>query len=882
MASKLSTYTVTCGLLLLLAGCGGSGGGSSGSAPDPELSGEPVTYSGSRAPAVIREDTAIDLASTLLTTLNAVELASSFWTDIPGDAATGSSTVAGSGGGSLTSKLTINGIRANLQIQFNNFVEEGVTYNGYLEQTMQALPNSSGYSFSSDGDVDIKLISISEPGMSVSLSGIHRKSNGTSTSNVVVKDNFSGASFQLENFQITSTQSLVRIQNSSTYEMQSTLSGNVYDSDKGLMRISTTRPILDFAYDDVAGTWRGKGNGTIQIVGDGATLQLTALNHRHASLMLDENNDAGFERALRVTWQMLSGDEEFSRSANTRFPVANTGEAVDAFVDGATRLSGLFSHDADGDFLTFNWTLEHKPLTSHVELVDANLPTITFIPDAAGDYIFSLQVSDGTNTSKSSMKITAGPSIPLYFSETSAGALEVTLSPTNPRLFQFDTKSASTLTGVDADTAGWFLELPSSYLTRVESSTVLRDSFSAVTAHINDLDLRDSAGGLFRLRYTSGHSGFLDINTGGGEFDLSSELDIATEPSDTGVAGAKLLDINGNGAGDLLVWKYDPADTTNYRAVILNILHGTPNGTYTLSQSFSFGEGNVSTGDLNSDGRPDLASSSTTGMYVAYQNTSGTFDPPVFLPFGSEYCNDNYRFYVNSVFNAITDFNADGRQDLVAELCGKAVVWEQASTGNLLSLSANYTGINISAFSDLNRDGRTDVIGASRSVAAGAIAYNTSSGFDEHTIQGTNVIVATTDLSNDSRPDLLAYASPGGYTILTQTTEGDFEQTGSINTSVSSSRTDATHFAFGDINNDGLNDIVERGTYKFNTHVNLGNGEFFSAILALDSSYVAMPLEIVDIDGDDHQDILCINAYGYGALRVYWGGLRVFSTPVNP
>jgi hypothetical protein len=80
-------------------------------------------------------------------------------------------------------------------------------------------------------------------------------------------------------------------------------------------------------------------------------------------------------------------------------PTANAGanRTVEAFT--AVTLDGSGSTDADGDTLTYQWTLTQKPTGSTATLSDASAVRPSFTPDALGNYVATLIVSDGSVTS---------------------------------------------------------------------------------------------------------------------------------------------------------------------------------------------------------------------------------------------------------------------------------------------------------------------------------------------------------------------------------------------------------------------------------------------------------------------------------------------------
>jgi serine protease len=76
-------------------------------------------------------------------------------------------------------------------------------------------------------------------------------------------------------------------------------------------------------------------------------------------------------------------------------PVANAGTAQSVAVGAQVTLSGSASSDANGDALSYAWTLTSKPVGSAAVLTGATTVTASFKVDVAGPYIASLVVSDG-------------------------------------------------------------------------------------------------------------------------------------------------------------------------------------------------------------------------------------------------------------------------------------------------------------------------------------------------------------------------------------------------------------------------------------------------------------------------------------------------------
>lgn len=82
-------------------------------------------------------------------------------------------------------------------------------------------------------------------------------------------------------------------------------------------------------------------------------------------------------------------------SSNTP-PVANAGNDVTAEVGEAVVLDGSASHDANGDALSFFWSIVARPNSSNAELASELTPTPRLTVDEAGLYVVQLIVNDGT------------------------------------------------------------------------------------------------------------------------------------------------------------------------------------------------------------------------------------------------------------------------------------------------------------------------------------------------------------------------------------------------------------------------------------------------------------------------------------------------------
>lgn len=83
-------------------------------------------------------------------------------------------------------------------------------------------------------------------------------------------------------------------------------------------------------------------------------------------------------------------------------PLADAGGPYEGpyFIGNLITLDGSGSSDAEGDPLTYSWTLTSVPEGSTAQLDDATLEQPSFTPDALGDYVVELIVNDGTADSE--------------------------------------------------------------------------------------------------------------------------------------------------------------------------------------------------------------------------------------------------------------------------------------------------------------------------------------------------------------------------------------------------------------------------------------------------------------------------------------------------
>lgn len=222
-----------------------------------------------------------------------------------------------------------------------------------------------------------------------------------------------------------------------------------------------------------------------------------------------------------------------------------------------------------------------------------------------------------------------------------------------------------------------------------------------------------------------------------GDLNGDGKLDIVTANS--------ILNANGLGSSNVSVLLQDPARP----------------GQFLAATDFATGKVPVSVaiGDLNGDGKPDLAVADTSGISLLFQDPShpGSFLSATTLSVGSA---------ASSV--AIGDLDGDQKPDLVATTeAGVAVLLQNTTMPGTFSTPTTYgAGLQPSgvAIADLDRDGKPDLAVANRSPNGGTgsvsvLLQNSAAPgtFLAATNYNTGIlssVVAIADLNGDGRADL--------------------------------------------------------------------------------------------------------------------------------
>jgi hypothetical protein len=296
------------------------------------------------------------------------------------------------------------------------------------------------------------------------------------------------------------------------------------------------------------------------------------------------------------------------------------------------------------------------------------------------------------------------------------------------------------------------------------------------------------------------------LNKAGGRF--RSKVDHATGPHPSSVA---VGDLNGDRKADLVIAN---EGTEEKPGTTVSVLLSMGNGSFGAKRDFQAGPAprSVAIGDLNGDGKPDLATANDLGISgtasVLLNAGDGTFAPA-----------RDYATGAGAYTVAIGDLDNDRKLDLaVADGGGVAVLLNSGDASFPTPHHYKTGGIAISVtLGDLNGDGKRDLAVGHIETPTVSVLVNRGDGtFSPKRPYDTGAAysVAMGDLNGDRRPDLVATDSldspdascdaGDGTAVFVLVNRGDRR----FARLAYDTGCDPVSIAIGDFNGDGKRDIA--------------------------------------------------------------------------
>jgi AbrB family looped-hinge helix DNA binding protein len=239
------------------------------------------------------------------------------------------------------------------------------------------------------------------------------------------------------------------------------------------------------------------------------------------------------------------------------------------------------------------------------------------------------------------------------------------------------------------------------------------------------------------------------INNGDGTF--ATKVDYGTG---SGPRSISLGDLNGDGKPDLAI--------TNFNTNTVSVLLNNGDGTFASEIDYTVGSNpfSIAMGDLNGDGKEDLAvvnhANGPSSLSILMNNGDGTFAPKV------DYATETFAVGI-----AMGDLNGDGKPDLavgnVFFSAPRVAIYMNNGDGTFAARVTYVTGglfPESLSMSDVNGDGKLDLLTGNRTNAG--VWLNNGDGTLATPVNYTTGSrsffpneIATGDLNGDGKPDMV-------------------------------------------------------------------------------------------------------------------------------
>ena len=364
--------------------------------------------------------------------------------------------------------------------------------------------------------------------------------------------------------------------------------------------------------------------------------------------------------------------------------------------------------------------------------------------------------------------------------------------------------------------------------------------------------------------------------------DISAKVDFTTGPNPYSVA---IGDLDGDGKPDLAVANYNSNTVSVFRNTSSS--GSISSGSFSAKVDFTTGSGplSVAIGDIDGDGKPDLAVANFNGNTVSVlRNTSSNGS----ISSGSFAAKVDFTTGTQPYSVAIGDLDGDGKPDLAVanQFSSTVSIYRNMSSSGSITSSSFAAKVDFTtgaqpysvAIGDLDGDSKPDLAVANSSSDNVSILRNTSSSGSissssfaakvDFTTGSGPLSVAIGDIDGDGKPDLAVANSNSNTVSVFRNTSSS----GSISSSSFAAKVDFTtgsaplSVAIGDIDGDGKPDLAVANSNSNKVSVfrntsssgSISSGSF-AAKVDFTTGTAPTAVAIGDIDGDGKPDLAVAN-----------------------
>ncbi|HZR27543.1 MAG TPA: FG-GAP-like repeat-containing protein, partial [Terriglobales bacterium] len=345
------------------------------------------------------------------------------------------------------------------------------------------------------------------------------------------------------------------------------------------------------------------------------------------------------------------------------------------------------------------------------------------------------------------------------------------------------------------------------------------------------------------------------LGNGDGNFQAAGNylLGLSTSPNSIAIA-----DFNSDGRPDLVI-----ADSSGISVLLNNVLPTVPvsNGlSFAPALNINIQSGGaylVAVGDLNNDGKPDVAAAiySMNNVSVSLGLGNGNVQAPI-----------SYNVGAGPASVLIADVNGDGNPDLITANFTDNNVSVLLGNGNgTFKAAANYSaGVNptFAAIGDFNGDGKVDLAVANGTGNNVSILLGNGDGSFQPAINysagARPLAVATTDLNGDGKLDLVVVNEvDNNVSVLLGNGDGTFQAATNYGADSAPGAV-----AIADFNADGKPDLVVSNRLSDDVSILLGRGDgTFQPAVNYSAGFTPESVAVADFNGDGKPDLVVADLY---------------------